>query len=302
VLIKSADDKSKRLRLLEDLEKSPLLDGSQKDWLAKQLRNMRTGIAGEKDAAHYIDTHYRDRDTHAVIHDLRIEIDGEVAQIDHLVISRGMHFYLLESKSFNGDLVVNEHGEFSVRYGMGAFYGIPSPLEQGRRQAKVLQRLLARLEISGRIGTELPFHTLVLVHPRSNIRRPKAFDTSHVIKADAFATWHEKFQNKMSVSEVFSSALQFRSLQTLKELAEKIVRQHRPPNALALPDFMAPNVQGQTPPPAMPTPSAASQADKRLICSTCAARISFAEGRFCWNNEKRFGGRQYCREHQRPFS
>lgn len=51
VLIKSADDKSKRLRLLEDLEKSPLLDRTQKDWLAKRLRNMRTGIAGEKDAA-----------------------------------------------------------------------------------------------------------------------------------------------------------------------------------------------------------------------------------------------------------
>ena len=76
MLIKSADDKSKRLRLLEDLEQSPLLDGTQKDWLAKQLRNMRTGIAGEKDAAHYIDTRYRDRDTHAVIHDLRIEVDG----------------------------------------------------------------------------------------------------------------------------------------------------------------------------------------------------------------------------------
>ncbi|WP_088287324.1 hypothetical protein [Ideonella sp. A 288] len=32
--------------------------------------------------------------------------------------------------------------------------------------------------------------------------------------------------------------------------------------------------------------------------STCGAKLSFAEGKFCWNNEARFGGLQYCREHQ----
>jgi hypothetical protein len=37
---------------------------------------------------------------------------------------------------------------------------------------------------------------------------------------------------------------------------------------------------------------------RKLICLHCEAKISFAEGRFCWNNALRFGGGQYCREHQ----
>jgi Nuclease-related domain len=173
MLIKSTDDKSKRLKLLEDLQKSNALDVFQREWLAKQLRNQRIGMAGERDAAHYIDNHYRDRSTHAVIHDLRIKVDDDVAQIDHLVISRGMHFYLLETKSFNGDLFINEHGEFSVKYAGDSVYGIPSPLEQSRRHANVLAKLLEQLEIGSRVRSVPHFHHLVLVHPKAKIDRPE---------------------------------------------------------------------------------------------------------------------------------
>lgn len=88
MLIKSADDKSKRLKLLEELQYSPVLDQKQKDWLFKELRNLRTGIQGEKDAAHYINTYYRESPNWAVLHDLRLKVDGEVAQIDHLLVGR----------------------------------------------------------------------------------------------------------------------------------------------------------------------------------------------------------------------
>jgi len=37
---------------------------------------------------------------------------------------------------------------------------------------------------------------------------------------------------------------------------------------------------------------------RKLVCATCQAKISFPEGKFCWNQEKRFRGLQYCREHQ----
>ena len=41
---------------------------------------------------------------------------------------------------------------------------------------------------------------------------------------------------------------------------------------------------------------------KKLICVHCREKISFPEGKFCWNNAKRFGGLQYCREHQGLFA
>jgi len=40
---------------------------------------------------------------------------------------------------------------------------------------------------------------------------------------------------------------------------------------------------------------------KRLVCATCGAKISYEEGKFCWNQPQRFGGLQYCREHQKAF-
>jgi len=311
MLIKSADDKSKRLKLLEDLQDSNVLDRVQREWLSKQLWNQRIGIAGERDSAHYIDNHYRDRDTHAVIHDLRIKVDDEVAQIDHLVISRGMHFYLLETKSFNGSLFINEHGEFSVKYGSDAVYGIPSPLEQSQRQANVLSKLLQRLDIGSRIRSTPHFHHIVLVHPKAQITRPEKFDTSHVIKADSFATWHAKFQDKLSVGDAISAIFDMRRVATLKELAQKIARQHKPIDLLELPDFMAPKklivlqplpIKAQQPPsPSTINVFQPAESKKRLICKSCSAKITIQEGRFCWNNERRFGGGQYCREHQREF-
>lgn len=342
MLIKSADDKSKRLRLLEELAQSTQLDTWQKSRIREELSALRKGIAGERDAAHYIDTHYRHGENHAVIHDLRIVVDGEVAQIDHLMISRGLHFYLLETKNYNGSLTITEAGEFSVTYQGENTYGIPSPLEQSKRHEVLLRRLLARLEIGGRLGSEPVLHHVVLMDPKATIRRPapKAFDSSMVIKADQFRTWHEKFvDQKIGMGELFKTMLNLRGSDALKELAEKIVRQHRPADLLALPDHLQPRQKPvpipdrpptqtpfpsaarneglpadpsvpRPPSPAVAVPSPAPQQigdtnavrPRTLVCAACRQKITFPEGKFCWNQPARFGGLQYCRQHQANFS
>ena len=58
MLIKSADDKRKRLELFESLQQSSVLDHGQKDWVRQELFRLRQGIAGERDAAHYIDSQF----------------------------------------------------------------------------------------------------------------------------------------------------------------------------------------------------------------------------------------------------
>ncbi|WP_427911606.1 nuclease-related domain-containing protein [Ramlibacter sp. MMS24-I3-19] len=88
MLIKKADDKGKRLSLLEDLQRSAVLDARQKQWLREELSRLRKGIQGERDSAYYLDQYFKDSENHVVLHDLRFVIDGDVAQIDHLVISR----------------------------------------------------------------------------------------------------------------------------------------------------------------------------------------------------------------------
>lgn len=357
MLIKQADDQSKRLALLESLQDSPVLDTRQREWLSSQLWALRKGMSGERNAAHYLDTHYKDSPHLAVIHDLRLEMDGEVAQIDHLIISRGFIFYLLETKNFSGNLCINEHGEFTVYYGAKGV-GIPSPLEQSKRHEKALSKWLEKLEITGRIGSKPLFFHVVLIDPKGTIERPDParFDTSCVIKADQFDSWRTKHVDKhISVAQTLTAMVNFRSGDTVREWAEKIAQQHCSSDPLALPDFMAPKAQ---PAPAalvpersapqvcatcrepvskamadyclqhahkfggavycmehqrafksaLPTrPLAPAQVidteppRKQLLCAHCAAKISYPEAQFCWRNEKRFSGLQYCRTHQADY-
>ena len=302
MLIKSADNKSKRLTLLQDLQNSPRLDDWQKKRLDEELLMVRRGIQGEKNAAHYLDNHFIDGKNHAVIHDLRLEVDGEVAQIDHLLVSRLLHFYLLETKNFGGDLTISPHGEFSVRYGAERVYNIPSPIEQSKRHENILRRLLNKLDITGRAGVDMRFKHVVLVDPKAAINRPntKIFDTSMVIGADQFRTWHLAHVDKdIGTVEVLTSMLNFKSSDALKQTAEKICRQHRPENLLHIPDWLLPRPAKTQEEPTASQPEQGGR--KKLICLTCNSKISYEEGKFCWNNDKRFKGGQYCRTHQSMY-
>jgi hypothetical protein len=337
MILKSADDKSKRLQLLEDLQQSPLLNDFQRKWLREQLPRERKGIQGEKDSAYYLDQYFKHGENHVVIHDLRLVVDGDVAQIDHLIINRAFGIYLIETKNYAGNLSINDHGEFTAEYDSGARFGIPSPLEQSQRHERILVKLLERLEIKNRAGGTMNFHHVVMLHPKAIITRPspKAFDSSRVIKADQFPSWHKQFVDKeLGVGATLKVMLNMRGLDTIKAWGEKLVRQHRPANPLDMPEFMQPSkpvpaiampttpIQHRAPssslapktsvpaprpasisPREHPTPPAASlpATEKKLICAQCGTKISYAEGKFCWNNSKRFGGLQYCRDHQRAF-
>ena len=322
--LKSADDKSKRLALLEELQRSQSLDSMQKKWLREELMRLKKGIQGERESAHYLDHYFKDAENHVVLHDLRFVIEGEVTQIDHLIINRAGSMYLLETKNYACNLVINDHGEFTAEYDSARF-GIPSPIEQSLRHERVLCKLLERLDIVGRTQKTPNIYHLVMLHPKATIERPssKSFDTSNVIKADQFPTWHKSFVDKIGIGTVFKSALNMRSLDTTKGWGEKLMRQHRPADLLTLPDFMQPRLQikmaasgpiftapysiANTLPPVQTqakvqplnlVDSTSEEPAKRLICAHCAAKISFPEGKFCWNNAKRFGGIAYCREHQ----
>jgi hypothetical protein len=322
--IKIADDKSKRITLLEDLRQSPRLDFRQKEWLQVELMRLEKGIQGEREAAFYLDSYFKDGPNHAVLHDLRLVVDDEVAQIDHLIINRSNHFFLLETKNYACDLEISERGEFTADYGSKRF-GIESPIEQSIRHERVLCKLLERLDISGRTQKLPEFHHVVMFHPKAIITRPptKVFDTHNVIKADQFPTWHKRFADQLGVGSVFNALLNIRSQDTVMEWGEKLMRQHRPADLMALPDFMKPRapLKAAAPirvvSPSIPSPAAvpvvqpliqklpatgtvspAVEPVKRLICAHCGVKISYPEGKFCWNNVNRFGGLAYCREHQ----
>ncbi len=101
----------------------------------------QAGARAERDMAFYLRRAFGDhrRDV-AVFNDIRIEHDGEVAQIDHLVLHvHGM--FVIESKSVGGEIHITADGQF-IRVYAGKQTGMPSPVLQARRQADLLRRLL----------------------------------------------------------------------------------------------------------------------------------------------------------------
>lgn len=323
MLIKSPDDKRKRLRLLEELRSSDLLDERQKEWLRNEYWRLKPGDRGERDAAHYLDMSFSDSKNHVVLHDLRLEADGQFAQIDHLIVNRFLYFYLLETKTYSGDLHINEQGEFMVEYSGERRYGIESPLEQSRRHETVLRKVLERLGIAGRAGTRPTFIHVVMVHPKAIIHRPPKdkFDTSMVIKADQFATWQEKFVNKLGAATLLPGIVNLRGLDAVIEWGEQLKGEHRPTNPLDLPDFMTPKVMAPTTPhaslktssaapawvkvvpskveaPQRPASPTLAQNDPKPVCANCGKRLTPKVAKFCFDNAELFSGKLYCYDHQ----
>jgi hypothetical protein len=83
-----------------------------------------------------------DAKRYTVFHDLRLEHDGETAQIDHLVLHK-YGFVIIESKSIAGEVKVNDHGEWSRSYN-GAWSGMPSPIKQAELQQYILKNFLEK--------------------------------------------------------------------------------------------------------------------------------------------------------------
>lgn len=106
---------------------------------AKDIRVI-SGLKQEEDVSYFLRRSLKESDIHYVINDLRIECEGETAQIDHLIVHH-LGFIIIESKSIVGEVKVNKFEEWS-RSLNGKWSGIMSPIKQAEMQSSILRRLL----------------------------------------------------------------------------------------------------------------------------------------------------------------
>lgn len=224
MIVKNADDKGSALATLEALRL--LADPHKKKYIDDELRMMRAGIKGEQESAYHIDFDFRDSEITSVIHDLRLDIGGRVAQIDHLIIHRLQKFYVLETKSFSHGLKITDEGEF-LRWNdwKKTYEGMPSPIEQNRRHAEVLRDVLIRL------GYQNPeIESFVLVSPIARIDRSKLQPCPEVVKADQFTTAFKKryLASVSSVGGILGGLSKALFGEPLDKMAKNLVRLHKP--------------------------------------------------------------------------
>lgn len=229
MILKSADDKTAQIQQLEGL--ISIAPVEQKSILEQELRNLRAGIKGEQDAAYLINFDLEKSQNTVVIHDLRLEINGRVAQLDHLLIHRTLNVFVLETKHLHAGMRITETGEFESWNAFKKCYeGMPSPFAQNDRHITVLKEALARIDMPSKMGLRLSpiYHSYVLVSPKSRIDRPKKFDTSHVIKADMIGKTINNTFEKAGVLDVFGGLARIMSSEALVKAGETLLRMHHP--------------------------------------------------------------------------
>ena len=177
MLIKSAGDRARDIETLQALRQHPAATADKRSRIEIEIRNIRAGAKGEAEAAYEIEFHHKASKNWAVIHDLRLEWQGRVAQIDHLLINRFMDCWVCETKHFSEGFAINEHGEFTAFYA-GRPRGIASPIEQNRKHIEVLRSVLNSpiVELPTRLGMAIKptMKSVILVSKNARIQRPKA--------------------------------------------------------------------------------------------------------------------------------
>lgn len=303
-VLKAADDKQPLLDALGALLVRPEVDAATRKRIEQEIRLVNAGAKGERDAAYEIDFHYGGRDGHAVIHDLRLEVNGREAQIDHLILNRVLDIWVCETKSFREGVRINEQGEWS-RYGGRFAQGMASPVRQNERHVEVLRDVFrsGAIRLPHRIVTLQPsLFPAVLVsndaridRPRSKRARDAVPGLQTVIKVEELvATIDRSFDERNPLALVGKIV----SAETVQDLGQQLVALHRPLGV----DWVAPRFGLKSPPNAPSSAAArpvAAVESASLICDSCARPVSERVAAFSRENAERFAGRILCWDCQR---
>ena len=291
MIIKEADDRAHDIKTLEALLTHPDADVVICKKITQQIKKIRVGLKGEKEAAYHINLHIRDSENWATIHDFRFQHADGFTQIDHLMINRCMEILVCESKYWANGIAINEHGEFISFYGKKAI-GIKSPLEQVRRQRIFLQNMIMdkTIEVPRRFGISIKpnFHNAVLVSTNARITRPEnqIEGIDSIIKADQISSFiNKKAENGSSVLTVLKTI----SRQSLEDFANHVASFHKSQETdwhrkfgltKSIPEMEEPLDDGHI---------------TKHKCESCNALLPIKVARYCWFNKDKFHNKLYCR-------
>jgi hypothetical protein len=229
VILKEMDSKDAVITELNELSASA--PSSFKSKIEQELRAVRAGVKGERESAYLIDFNFGKSKNFVVIHDLRLEVDGRVAQIDHLLINRALDVLVLESKHFHAGVKITEEGEFlQWNSWKNTYEGMSSPLAQNDRHIEVLKDAFKRIDMPVRIGLRLApiFHSYIMVAPNARVVRPKKFNTGNVIKADALYSMWQKKIDKMLPTGIMGRVAKIVSTDTIESIGRQLIALHKP--------------------------------------------------------------------------
>lgn len=193
------------------------------------------GDASEKQMAFYLKRAFGLASDLYVMNDIRIEFQGEVAQMDHVIVSR-WGLFIVESKSVSGSVHINSHGEW-LREFKGSKQGMASPVRQAEMQSSLLKTYLQHHKERLRttvLGLQkwfafCPINIYVAISDSGVIHRQ--IDLPEVMKADVVVTsiqsWLSKRTSLKSILSLGKDSTDwFMSTDEARSVADFVLASH----------------------------------------------------------------------------
>ncbi|MBU3105488.1 HRDC domain-containing protein [Clostridium gasigenes] len=160
---------------------SSRIKSNKKKNIDRDIAFLKAGISGEKNVYYELKNSFIPM---ICLHDIRIEDGDYAAQLDFVVITH-KYIMILETKKLNGDILINECGDFirSIKnnYSKGIKKeGIYSPIAQNDRHVRILKEILIK---NGKIKNMPVISGVVIANPKSIVNKTKA---SKKIKDEIF--------------------------------------------------------------------------------------------------------------------
>lgn len=191
------------------------------DEIDRDIKLLEYGIIGEK----AIDFELKNANIGMyVLHDVTFEYNGNKAQVDYLLFTRG-YFYLIECKNLIGNITVDSNGQFYREYeykGKKIKESIYSPYTQAVRHQDMMKKVWSanhsKLEnyIFGRFQGKNFFRPIVVLSNSKcflNIKDAPEEIKNNIIRADQLINYIQKDIDSMDSSELSKE-------KTLKHAAE----------------------------------------------------------------------------------
>ncbi|MCA9125167.1 MAG: NERD domain-containing protein [Planctomycetales bacterium] len=193
----------------------------------------QAGYQAEMQMAFYLRRAFGELPDVYVFNDLRFVRNGEVAQIDHLVLHR-FGLVLIESKSVTGTIEVNRQLEFVRTFGRNRS-GMKSPITQVEMQKELLQALLndhkeqlRRKVMMGMVQAQFSderFKTFVAISDKGEIKR-RGCDPPQLVKADRVTAEIQQIIDRHTKASGFGGIMRqvLADKKTAKELEQNLLR------------------------------------------------------------------------------
>lgn len=179
IFYKDFEEENRQILDLLDLKEK--IKSNKKEYIERDISFLKAGIQGENNVYFELKNSFIPM---ICLHDVRIQDGDYVSQLDFVVITA--HFIMiLETKRLNGDIYINEFGDF-IRYIKNRYgkvirkEGIFSPIAQNERHVRIVKNILVK---NGMIKKLPIISGVVIANPKSIINKSNAPEN---IKDDIF--------------------------------------------------------------------------------------------------------------------